>query len=196
MASGHPTGPWTTPRAQAAPGTPAGLTGAFSRVEAPRVADSASSLPATLRTRPESFRPRRVAGGQDSHLLCSSGRADDSCPSSPCSAWPGSLADHGDLSGPARSAGLTTLKRFPRNRNDHVRSVGHQWAPMDEACKGPVWPIPVVASVITFTNKASVFHSFRHGFKDAARAARVSEELHDALTDHTGSSVGRNQMTP
>jgi hypothetical protein len=50
MASGHPTGPWTTPRAQAAPGTPAGLTGAFSRVEAPRVADSASSLPATFRT--------------------------------------------------------------------------------------------------------------------------------------------------
>jgi integrase len=41
------------------------------------------------------------------------------------------------------------------------------------------------------TNTASVFHSFRHGFKDAARAARVSEDLHDALTGHTGSSVGR-----
>ena len=41
------------------------------------------------------------------------------------------------------------------------------------------------------TNKASVFHSFRHGFKDAARAARVSEDLHDALTGHIGSSVGR-----
>jgi integrase len=40
-------------------------------------------------------------------------------------------------------------------------------------------------------NKASVFHSFRHGFKDAARAAHVSEELHDALTGHIGSSVGR-----
>jgi hypothetical protein len=39
-------------------------------------------------------------------------------------------------------------------------------------------------------NKASVFHSFRHGFKDAARAAHVSEELHDALTGHAGSSVG------
>ena len=44
---------------------------------------------------------------------------------------------------------------------------------------------------LNITNKASVFHSFRHGFKDAARAARVSEELHDALTGHTGSSVGR-----
>jgi integrase len=40
-------------------------------------------------------------------------------------------------------------------------------------------------------NKASVFHSFRHGFKDAARAARVSEDPHDALTGHAGSSVGR-----
>jgi hypothetical protein len=40
-------------------------------------------------------------------------------------------------------------------------------------------------------NKASVFHSFRHGFKDAARAARVSEDLHDALTGHAGFSVGR-----
>jgi integrase len=39
--------------------------------------------------------------------------------------------------------------------------------------------------------KNSVFHSFRHGFKDAARAARVSEDLHDALTGHAGSSVGR-----
>ncbi len=40
-------------------------------------------------------------------------------------------------------------------------------------------------------NKATVFHSFRHGFKDAARAARVSEELHDALTGHGNASVGR-----
>ena len=40
-------------------------------------------------------------------------------------------------------------------------------------------------------NKATVSHSFRHGFKDAARAARVSEELHDALTGHGNASVGR-----
>jgi hypothetical protein len=37
-------------------------------------------------------------------------------------------------------------------------------------------------------NKAVVFHSFRHG---SARAARVSEDLHDALTGHAGSSVER-----
>jgi hypothetical protein len=36
-----------------------------------------------------------------------------------------------------------------------------------------------------------VFHSFRHAFKDACRAARIEEELHDALTGHTSASVGR-----
>jgi integrase len=42
------------------------------------------------------------------------------------------------------------------------------------------------------TNKASVFHSFRHGFKDALRAAEVSEDVNDALTGHSSSgSVGR-----
>lgn len=42
------------------------------------------------------------------------------------------------------------------------------------------------------TNPASVFHSFRHGFKDALRSAGVSEELHDALTGHAGmGGVGR-----
>jgi integrase len=36
-----------------------------------------------------------------------------------------------------------------------------------------------------------VFHSFRHSFKDACRAAQIEEELHDALTGHTSASVGR-----
>jgi integrase len=42
------------------------------------------------------------------------------------------------------------------------------------------------------TNKASVFHSFRHGFKDALRSAEVSEDINDALTGHSGpGTVGR-----
>ncbi len=41
------------------------------------------------------------------------------------------------------------------------------------------------------TNPASVFHSFRHSFKDALRAAGVSEDLNDALTGHSGGGVGR-----
>ncbi|MDR3483603.1 MAG: site-specific integrase [Bradyrhizobium sp.] len=35
-------------------------------------------------------------------------------------------------------------------------------------------------------NKSSVFHSFRHGFKDALRAADVNEDINDALTGHSG----------
>ena len=42
-------------------------------------------------------------------------------------------------------------------------------------------------------NEALVFHSFRHGFKDALRAAGVSEDVNDALTGHAGAgSVGRS----
>jgi integrase len=38
---------------------------------------------------------------------------------------------------------------------------------------------------IGITDKAKVFHSFRHNFKDALRMAEVSEEVHDALTGHS-----------
>ena len=37
-----------------------------------------------------------------------------------------------------------------------------------------------------------VFHSFRHGFKQACRAAGIGEEVHDALTGHSGGGVGRS----
>ena len=36
-----------------------------------------------------------------------------------------------------------------------------------------------------------VLHSFRHTFKDACRACHIPEEVHDALTGHSGSGVGR-----
>lgn len=39
--------------------------------------------------------------------------------------------------------------------------------------------------------KEKVFHSFRHTFKDACREAEVTEEIHDALTGHSGGGVGR-----
>ena len=35
------------------------------------------------------------------------------------------------------------------------------------------------------------FHSFRHTFKEACRRAVVAEEVHDALTGHSGGGVGR-----
>jgi integrase len=36
------------------------------------------------------------------------------------------------------------------------------------------------------TNPNSVFHSFRHGFKDALRAAGVNEDINDAIVGHAG----------
>ncbi|HWM46180.1 MAG TPA: site-specific integrase [Xanthobacteraceae bacterium] len=44
---------------------------------------------------------------------------------------------------------------------------------------------------IGITNRARVFHSFRHNFKDALREAGVSEDVNDALTGHAGGGVGR-----
>lgn len=40
------------------------------------------------------------------------------------------------------------------------------------------------------TSRRKVFHSFRHTFKDACRAAGIPVDVHDALTGHARSSVG------
>lgn len=40
-------------------------------------------------------------------------------------------------------------------------------------------------------HRKKTFHSLRHSFKDACRAADVPEEVHDALTGHITSSIGR-----
>ena len=44
---------------------------------------------------------------------------------------------------------------------------------------------------IGITDSRKVFHSFRHGFKAACRAAEIEEEVHDAITGHAGGGVGR-----
>lgn len=41
------------------------------------------------------------------------------------------------------------------------------------------------------TDENSVFHSLRHGFKDALRRQRVSEDINDALCGQAGGGVGR-----
>lgn len=41
------------------------------------------------------------------------------------------------------------------------------------------------------TDSRKVFHSFRHKFKDMTREATEDEEMRDALTGHSGSSIGR-----
>ena len=44
-------------------------------------------------------------------------------------------------------------------------------------------------NTVGIADTSKVFHSFRHGFKDAARAAGVSQEVHDALTGHSHAST-------
>jgi integrase len=41
------------------------------------------------------------------------------------------------------------------------------------------------------TDPRKVFHSFRHGFKAACRAAEIEEEVHDGITGHAGGGEGR-----
>ena len=48
---------------------------------------------------------------------------------------------------------------------------------------------------IGVTDERKVFYSFRHGFKEACRVAGVSEEVHDALTGHSGGGAGRTYGT-
>jgi integrase len=47
------------------------------------------------------------------------------------------------------------------------------------------------ARSVGVTDPRKTFHSFRHGFKDAARAV-MPEEHHDAITGHSNGSVGRS----
>jgi integrase len=44
---------------------------------------------------------------------------------------------------------------------------------------------------IGIVETSRVFHSFRHSFKDALRAAGIGEDINDALTGHSGGGVGR-----
>lgn len=45
---------------------------------------------------------------------------------------------------------------------------------------------------IGLADKRQVFHSLRHSFKTACRAAQIPEDVHDALTGHSSASIGRN----
>ena len=66
---------------------------------------------------------------------------------------------------------------------------------------GPLFPELKVAAYskrfarlldnLGLTDPTLVFHSFRHGYKDACRAAGIVEEVHDALTGHAGGGTGR-----
>jgi integrase len=83
----------------------------------------------------------------------------------------------------ARSKGAKSARLFPLLTPGPKGGFGEAWSK---------WFGRYIRD-LGITNRASVFHSFRHGFKDALRAAEVSEDVNDALTGHSnGGSVGRS----
>lgn len=54
------------------------------------------------------------------------------------------------------------------------------------------WFSRYLRSTCGVTDSAKVFHSFRHTFKRMTRDANIAEEMHDALTGHSGGGVGRS----
>jgi integrase len=79
-----------------------------------------------------------------------------------------------------RNAGAVQL--FPKLRRDNRGSMSAMWSKF--------WG-RYARKTVKITDPRKVFHSFRHSFKDACRAAQISEEVHDTLTGHSSGSVGR-----
>ncbi|OAN49646.1 hypothetical protein A6A04_18925 [Paramagnetospirillum marisnigri] len=73
---------------------------------------------------------------------------------------------------------------FPLLKPDQYGKITGNWSKWFNRYKRDV-------GVIIPPKAMKDFHSFRHGFKDACRAARIGEEVHDALTGHTGGGIGR-----
>ena len=66
-------------------------------------------------------------------------------------------------------------------------SSNRQWRPQQQHGRNgshALW-----ASVLD--QRSKTFHSFRHTFKRACRKAGLAEEIHHALTGHSGGGVGR-----
>lgn len=71
---------------------------------------------------------------------------------------------------------------FPELRQDSKGDWGGQWSKF--------WG-KYARRTIGLDDKRKTFHSFRHTFKTACRHAGLTEEVHDALTGHSGGGVGR-----
>ena len=53
------------------------------------------------------------------------------------------------------------------------------------------WFTRFLRKTVGIEEPKKVFHSFRHTFKDMGREAGLREDVHDALTGHSGGGVGR-----
>jgi integrase len=84
---------------------------------------------------------------------------------------------------------------FVQDRAGHVAQDEPLWAgfepPIDPKAKAwTKWFARYLGSHVV-EDRAKTFHSFRHTFKRACREAGLGEEIHNALTGHSGGGVGR-----
>ena len=81
-----------------------------------------------------------------------------------------------DLVEHARATSGATARLFPEIEPGPRGTYGEVWSKWFGRYK----------RLLGIANENSVFHSFRHGFKDALRTAGVNEDINDALTGHAG----------
>jgi len=72
---------------------------------------------------------------------------------------------------------------WPEVRSEGERTRSSAWSK---------WFGRYLRSTCGVTDATKVFHSFRHTFKRMTRDAGISEEMHDALTGHSGGGIGRS----
>jgi integrase len=82
-----------------------------------------------------------------------------------------------------KTASGTEARLFPELSADTKGALTGNWSK---------WFGRYLRNNIGIKDARKVFHSFRHTFKDACREAGMNEEVHDALTGHAGSGVGRH----
>ena len=74
-----------------------------------------------------------------------------------------------------------TLRLFPLLVSGASRQLTASWSQ---------WWGRYLRKEVKITDSRKVFHSFRHGFKDACRDSDIPKELNDRLTGHGGGGVG------
>jgi integrase len=79
----------------------------------------------------------------------------------------------------ARRSGGPTARLFPKLQQGSKGGFGEAFSKWFGRYK----------RALGIDNEKSVFHSFRHSFKDALRAAGVNEDVNDALTGHSGGNT-------
>src|SRR5205823_4047490 len=85
----------------------------------------------------------------------------------------------------AQAAGRARL--FDKLRPDSYGTETGNWSK---------WFNKYLRKNLSVVDERMVFHSFRHKFKDAARAVGIAEDVSDALTGHSSGNVARRYGGP